>query len=153
MTHFYSVAELSDRVEKYFLSVAGQPVPEAKLPAKYIKKTSPLAMYTPKTNKPEVPLLTGLALFLGFPSLADFEAYEQTGLFKKTLREARLRIECEYEKKLHQPAPTGAIFALRCMGWTEKSSARSVKAAPSKLKISVINTGPQIAGTEKEVDI
>jgi hypothetical protein len=153
MTYFYTAAELSDRIEGYFLSVTGGPEQEKKPQLKSRKKESAPVIRVAKGNTPEVPLLTGLALFLGFPSLSDFEAYEQNGIHKKILREARLRIEYEYEKRLHLPSPTGAIFALRCMGWSEKATAGPNKAGAAKLQIKVITSGPKIATTEKEVDV
>jgi hypothetical protein len=62
-----------------------------------------------------------------------------------------LRIETIYEKKLHQQAPTGAMFALKNMGWNEK--AETVKPADKmkNIKVKIVSSGPQPASNEKEV--
>jgi len=151
MTYFYTAAELSDRIERYFLSIKGEPGPEEKPRLKNRKKESPEVIRITTDNKTDPPLLTGLALFLGFPSLQEFEAYEQKGVYKKILQEARLRIACEYEKKLHKPSPTGAIFALKCMGWNDAANAKSPKNTSGTMRIIIKNSGPRLAGAEKDV--
>lgn len=120
MTHFDTAAELIDRVNKYFTTIAGEKLSKEDPDLKDgEKQTQPDGnFFSAKPGDPA--LLTGLALSLGFASLADFEAYEQSGRHKKILQRARLRVEMQYELRLHQPAPTGAQFALRCMGWSEK---------------------------------
>jgi hypothetical protein len=153
MTYFYTAAELSDRIERYFLSVKGAPQPEKKPQLKNRKKESPTVIRITAEDNTSPPLLTGLALFLGFPSLDEFEAYEQKGVYKKILQEARLRIACEYEKKLHNASPAGAIFALKCMGWSDKRNEGSKKTTSGKLLIKVVNSGPKLAETEKDVAI
>lgn len=69
---------------------------------------------------PEPPTITGLAYYLGFNSRQSFYDYEKDGDFSYTIKRARLRIENEYEKALHHQSPTGAIFALKNFGWTDK---------------------------------
>jgi hypothetical protein len=58
---------------------------------------------------------------LGFESRQSFYDYEERGEFSYTIKKARLTIESKYEEKLHEPACTGAIFALKNFGWTDKS--------------------------------
>lgn len=70
----------------------------------------------------EEPLtVCGLALALGFcdrQSLYDYQAkVEFSGLIKRL----RAVIEEGYEKRLHGNSPTGAIFALKNMGWKDKT--------------------------------
>lgn len=150
MTYFYTAAELTDRVEGYFSSIRGAPKPETKTQLRSRKKESDTSKDIAIGKEGEPALLTGLALYLGFCSLDDFEAYEQKGVYKKILKEARLRVEVEYERRLHQPAPTGAIFALRCMGWSDKArEPNTVKAG--KLAVIVTETGQPLATSEKDV--
>ncbi|TFF32184.1 terminase small subunit [Mucilaginibacter psychrotolerans] len=151
MTYFYTAAELSDRIERYFLSVKGAPEPEKRPQLKNRKKESPNVIRITTDDKTDPPLLTGLALFLGFKSLDEFEAYEQKGVYKKILQEARLRIACEYEKKLHKPSPTGAIFALKCMGWHEKHEAKSANNTSVNVCVNIQDSGPKLAEKEKDV--
>lgn len=67
-----------------------------------------------------VPTITGLCLYLGFESRQSFYAYELKPEFSYTIKKARLFIENEYEEMLATGNVTGAIFALKNFGWTDK---------------------------------
>lgn len=88
---FKSAEELHNAVEAYF-------------------ESSPFGQYT----------VTGIALFLGFESRQSFYDYEKHEEYSYIIRKARLRVENGYENKLFTNSPTGAIFALKNMGWTDK---------------------------------
>ena len=64
--------------------------------------------------------ITGLAYHLGFESRQSFYDYEKRENFSYTIKRARLFIENEYEKLLISNNTTGAIFALKNFGWTDK---------------------------------
>ena len=64
--------------------------------------------------------ITGLAYFLGFESRQSFYDYEKRDQFSYAIKKARLKIEYEYEKKLHGYNVTGIIFALKNLGWADK---------------------------------
>lgn len=64
--------------------------------------------------------ITGLAFYLGFESRQSFYDYEKKEDFSYIIRRARLMVECEYEKKLSGNSPTGSIFALKNMGWSDR---------------------------------
>jgi hypothetical protein len=66
-----------------------------------------------------VPTISGLAYFLGFESRQSFYDYEKREGFSYTIKRARLFIEVEYEEQLHSGNVTGAIFALKNMGWID----------------------------------
>lgn len=67
------------------------------------------------------PTICGLALHLGFCSRSAFYEYEKKyPEFKDTIKKARLRIEREYELQLYNDKCTGAIFALKNLGWKDK---------------------------------
>jgi DNA-packaging protein gp3 len=72
------------------------------------------------TRPPESPAITGLALFLGFESRQSVYDYEKNGLFSYTIKRNRLKVEHEYEKALLSRNSTGAIFALKNFGWSDK---------------------------------
>ncbi|MFD2870866.1 terminase small subunit [Mucilaginibacter ximonensis] len=95
--------------------------------------------------------LTGLAIFLGFTSKEVFDQYEQIVKYKESLMRARFRIMAYYESRLHFPSPSGAIFALKSMGWDEKVKDTRSGAKPQSLTVKVIETGPKPASAEKEV--
>lgn len=65
--------------------------------------------------------ITGLALHLGFESRQSFYDYEKNPDFSYTIKRARLRIEAYYEGKLVANNAAGPIFALKNMGWKDKT--------------------------------
>lgn len=65
--------------------------------------------------------ITGLALYLGFESRQSFYDYEKHEEFSYIIKKARLRVESEYEAKLSRNNPTGSIFALKNMGWADRT--------------------------------
>ena len=68
-----------------------------------------------------VPTISGLAYYLGFASRQSFYDYEEKEGFSYTIKRARLFIEVEYEEQLQHGNTTGAIFALKNMGWKDKT--------------------------------
>ena len=98
------------------------------------------------------PTMSGLAYHLGFESIQAFEACEAKNKYAPVLKRARLRVEAEYEKKLHFQSSTGAIFALKSMGWNERSNKSTIgNQEDNTLTIEVVNSGPGIADNEKNV--
>lgn len=86
-----------------------------------------------------VPTISGLAYFLGFASRQSFYDYEKRENFSYTIKRARLFIETEYEMQLSVGNTTGAIFALKNMGWIDQihndhtTDGKEIKQAPSIL--------------------
>jgi len=73
-------------------------------------------------EKKDPATVTGLALHIGFESRQSIYDYEEDGQFSYIIKNARLRVECEYEKRLSTAqSPTGAIFALKNMGWKDRT--------------------------------
>jgi hypothetical protein len=102
----YATAEdLSESIERYFTYIKGEFSGKSK--TKYVRQ-------------PEPATITGLALFLGFESRQSIYDYQERGKFSYIIKNARLRVECEYEKRLSGNLPTGPIFALKNMGWKDK---------------------------------
>lgn len=64
--------------------------------------------------------VTGLALAVGLNSRQSLIRYEERPEFSDAIKRAKLRVECCYEMRLHGPNPTGAIFALKNFGWSDK---------------------------------
>lgn len=71
---------------------------------------------------PEPPTITGLCLFLGFESRQSFHDYCEKSEFSYALKRFRTMIENRYEQNLHGTTPTGSIFALKNMGWKDKTT-------------------------------
>lgn len=73
-------------------------------------------------REPEPATITGLALYLGFSNKESIRDYEKKGAeFMALLKRARARVEYNYEKRLHGDKPVGAIFALKNMGWKDRT--------------------------------
>ncbi len=72
-------------------------------------------------TKQEDVTITGLALHLGFESRQSFYDYEKNDAFSYIIKRARLRVELAYEWRLNSNSCTGAIFALKNMGWKDKT--------------------------------
>ncbi len=82
--------------------------------------------------------VTGLALFLGFESRQSIYDYEKDGTFSYIIKNGRLRIEEQYEQRLHGTTPTGAIFALKNMGWKDKVETGFTDGAGNDVKPQII---------------
>jgi len=65
--------------------------------------------------------ITGLCLHLGFCSRQSFYDYEKNPQFSYTIRKARMMVEEYYENSLMGRSTAGAIFALKNLGWSDKS--------------------------------
>lgn len=107
----------------------------------------------PTDKQAEPVTVAGLALYLGFTSKEQFDDYETLGKYRTIIKRARFRVMAYYESRLHYPAPTGAMFALKSMGWGDKTKANKTSAKTKSLTVKVIETGPQPASAEKEVTL
>lgn len=65
--------------------------------------------------------VTGLALDLGFESRQSLYDYEKRDEFSYIIKRAKMEIENSYEVSLYGKNPTGPIFALKNMGWADRS--------------------------------
>jgi len=147
----FTANQLESRINDYFINIKAEPQPEENSP-KEIKPVIPAKAKKLNDTATEPVTITGLAYHLGFSSLQVFDDYTKSGKLSSLIKRARLRIEAEYEKKLHLSSPSGAIFALKSLGWNERVEDRSSSVPVSKtLKVQIIETGPIPAATEKEV--
>lgn len=69
----------------------------------------------------EKPTITGLTLFVGFCSRSSWTDYEKRKEFMHIVKRAKLTIENSYEKG----GSTFDIFALKNMGWKDKTEVES----------------------------
>lgn len=69
----------------------------------------------------EKPTLTGLAYFLGFGDKSTVYDYRDREEFSHPIKRALLRVEMGYEKSLRDNNVAGTIFALKNMGWKDKT--------------------------------
>jgi hypothetical protein len=95
-------------------------------------------------DKVPCPTLTGLTLFLGFCDKQSLYDYEQNKPeFTCSIKRARTFIEREYENMLYNGQCTGAIFALKNMGWSDKTQTELTGANGSDLVQKVYITAKQ----------
>lgn len=80
-------------------------------------------MYNSEGIEYKVPAITmtDLAIFLWFESRQSIYDYWERWEFSYIIKRAQLFIEREYEERLSWNSPTWAIFALKNMGWKDKS--------------------------------
>lgn len=107
---FETAEALEQKIEEYF---------ESCKPVEYL--LDPTSLISPKAWTPgDTITISGLALYLGFESRQSFYDYEKHEEYSYIIKKARFRVECSYEKRLDSKNPTGAIFALKNMGWKDK---------------------------------
>lgn len=72
------------------------------------------------TESKQRPTITGLVLYLGFSQKSTLYKYGRKKEFRHCIRRALTFVEQEYELALLEKGATGAIFALKQFGWTDK---------------------------------
>lgn len=102
--------DLQNKIDEYF-----QNCPDKRILSNFDKNSGEFV-----TMELATPTITGLAYYLGFENRQSFYDYENKPEFSYTIKRARLRIENEYEKQLYCDKCTGAIFALKNLGWKDK---------------------------------
>jgi hypothetical protein len=82
-----------------------------------------VAAYLEQRSRDKEPVtLTGLILTLGLSSRESFERYGERPEFSDAVKRARLAVEADYERRLDRDRPTGSIFALKNMGWSDQQT-------------------------------
>ncbi len=64
--------------------------------------------------------VTGLALALDFADKKSLRDYQEKDEFSPLIKRAKLKVEMAYERRLSGANATGAIFALKNMGWRDQ---------------------------------
>lgn len=106
---FKTPEDLQSKIDEYFENCKGKIIPPEEA------GEEPTVIYG------EPVTITGLALYLGFESRQSLYDYEKRSEYSYIIKRSRLIVECEYEKKLQSKNPTGNIFALKNMGWADRS--------------------------------
>lgn len=146
---FKNKVELCTLVERYFKYIEG----EYRVEKKAVKKADEEpAMQKITIREAEPATIASLVFHLGFNSREEFDALEEKGRYSAILKRARLRVEAAYEKRLLQPSPSGAMFALKNLGWNDKAETEKPAAnIATKLTINLVETGPKPASNEGEI--
>ena len=80
---------------------------------------------------------TGMALYLGFASRSAMDEYAKYDEFLYSVKRAKAFVERAYERRLSGHSPTGAIFALKNMGWSDKQELEHSGPGGGPLEVSV----------------
>jgi len=80
-----------------------------------------MAYYDDCLEKKTDPTITGLALYLGFNSRNMLYEYRDREEFSGIIKRAMLCVEMHYESALHTFKYGGAVFALKNMGWKDRT--------------------------------
>lgn len=89
------------------------------------------------------PTITGLALYLGFCGRQSFYDYITKKDFSYIIKRAQTIIEMSYEEMLLSKTATGAIFALKNMGWKDKSEVEQTVTDITPPRIEFITNNKQ----------
>ena len=116
---YNSPVEFEKRIIEYFEYVKGEYVWRTE--EKQVGDKYEVRDWEECVRSPETLTITGLCLFMGFESRQSFYLYEEKQEFCYIVKRARMIIENRYEEALSHNSPTGAIFALKNMGWQDKS--------------------------------
>lgn len=98
------------------------------------------------------PTICGLAYYLGFESRQSFYDYEKVEKFSYIIKRARLFIEKEYEQLLQENNCTGIIFALKNMGWVDKTQQELTGKDGSALVQKVFISSAEKNNTDEHID-
>jgi len=104
---------------KYALANRGGRPPEYATVEEIIKEIDNYFEHLQTAKEPAT--ITGLMLSLGFATRQSFADYIERDEFSYALNYARMRIENAYEQNLHKSNAIGSIFALKNMGWQDKT--------------------------------
>ena len=115
---YESDKELKERIEEYFNSLIEEETQQ------YVTR----------------PTMTGMALFLGYASRQSMYDNAKKEEFSYIITRAQQVIAMSYEEMLLTKVSSGAIFALKNMGWKDKtetditSAGNELKATPSEIR-------------------
>lgn len=98
---------------------------------------------------------TGLALGMGFGGRFNIDQYAHYPGFEHSVQRARTIVEHNYELRLHSGSPTGAIFALKNMGWRDDramdmTSSDGSMAAPTRIVVAPLGSEDEAEGDDGE---
>ena len=145
---FKNRAELCALVDSYFKYIEG----DYRIENKLAKKAEQPGVQKITIREAEPATIASLIFHLGFNSREEFDAMEKKGRYSAILKRARLQVEAAYERRLLQPSPTGAMFALKNMGWNEKADTeKTATNIATTLTIKLIESELQPMSSERDV--
>lgn len=113
--------------------MSGRP-PIIETPEEFERLVGEYAEHCRETGSP--PTFSGMAFHLGFASRQSFYDYEKRNGFSYPAKRARLLIESAYEARLSGNSPTGAIFALKNHGWSDRLEHTGAQGGPVEVAVT-----------------
>ncbi len=102
-------------------------------------------------EKGERPMITGLCLFLGFADKTTLYDYRDREEYSHPIKRAILRVEMAYEAGLTEQSVAGRIFALKNMGWKDKTETELSGPGGGAIKVEGFNyVVPGVGNTENK---
>jgi len=105
--------------------------------------------YFEKCREDDEPVtITGLALALNM-TRESLLRYDKDDVCFEMIKEARLRVQNAYEKRLIKRGNTGDVFALKTFGWSDKPETEK----KVQIKTALVSFGDEIdVSEEKRID-
>lgn len=112
---FYdSPEQMAREIDEYFVYILGE------VGERDVKVGKKIAREKYWIREPEPATITGLCLYLGFATLQSLDDYCKKGpKFAEIIKRGKTRVANRYERNLSGDKPTGSIFALKNMGWSD----------------------------------
>ena len=102
--------------------------------------------YFEKCREDDEPVtITGLALALNM-TRESLLRYDKDDACFEMIKEARLRVQNAYEKRLIKRGNTGDVFALKTFGWSDKPEAEK----KVQIKTALVSFGDEIDDSEEK---
>ena len=116
--------DLFDRIVDYFEYIKGEShIEKREVEIDGVKMMNDVEIW----DRPPEPLtITGLSLYLGFANKCSLYDYAKKEEFSDYIKRALSFVEQKYEEMLMSKASTGAIFALKNMGWKDKQEVEAI---------------------------
>lgn len=139
--------KLKAKGERHHGTLPGCKYPPLKVetPAKFDKAVEEYVAHEEKEGRGDKLTISGALLWMGIYDQGTLAAYAKRAGFAPSVKKLRAIIRACYEARMHSTQPTGAIFALKNMGWSDRISAslENPDGSPMKLTMEVVFVVPK----------
>ncbi len=136
-----AAAKFKPKGQRYSKTAPGSKHPARKVatPEKFDALVDEYVEHQEKVGAPLT--LTAALLWMGIYDRHTLDAYARRNGFGRSVDRLRAIIADGYEQRLHTGQPTGAIFALKNMGWSDRQEHTfpDLPASPIKVEVTFVN--------------
>lgn len=137
-------AKLKPKGKRQYRTLPGQKYAHCKVetPEKFDKAVEEYVEY--KTKKKEPLTISGALLWMGIYDQHTLARYAERDGFAPSVKRLQVVVREGYERRMHTTQPTGAIFALKNMGWSDRVEAAVTNpdGTPLTIKVEVVFVTP-----------